>query len=213
MRSWVTHVLGRIREAALVADTRLRRRHPELEVDLGRVNGEDAVSPVFLLTIDELVEALDRGRDDVVALVRARRAEWIRDRRRPAPPATFVGAPPPPAVLPREGAVLHGIPVSAGVVEGIARIVRSASSIDRLSPGDVLVTPTTDTAWTPLFLDAAAVVTELGGSLSHAAIVARELGVPAVVNVEGATLRLRDGERIRVDGSRGIVERLDERPL
>jgi phosphohistidine swiveling domain-containing protein len=213
MRSWVTHVLGRIREAALVADTRLRRRHPELEVDLGRVHGEDAVSPVFLLTIDELVEALDRGRDDVVALVRARRAEWIRDRRRPAPPATFVGAPPPPAVLPREGAVLHGIPVSAGVVEGIARIVRSASSIDRLSPGDVLVTPTTDTAWTPLFLDAAAVVTELGGSLSHAAIVARELGVPAVVNVEGATLRLRDGERIRVDGSRGIVERLDERPL
>ena len=107
---------------------------------------------------------------------------------------------------------MRGLPVSAGVVEGTARIVLSAASIDNLSPGDVLVTPTTDTAWTPLFLDAAAVVTELGGSLSHAAIVARELGVPAVVNVEGATTFLRDGDRVRVDGGRGLVERLGEEP-
>jgi pyruvate,water dikinase len=71
-----------------------------------------------------------------------------------------------------------------------------------------LVTPTTDTAWTPLFLEASAVVTELGGALSHAAIVARELSVPAVVNVEEATARLRDGDRVRVDGTRGVVERV-----
>jgi phosphohistidine swiveling domain-containing protein len=209
MRSWVTRVLGRIREAALVADARLRRSHPELEADQKRFSGEDAIAPIFLLTVDEIVEALDRGRHDVVALVRARRAEWIRDRRRPAPPSTFVGAPPPPAVLPRTGRTLRGIPVSAGVVEGQVRVVRAASEIDRLVPGEVLVTPTTDTAWTPLFLEAAAVVTELGGALSHAAIVARELGVPAVVNVEGATLRLRDGDRVRVDGTRGVVERID----
>lgn len=212
MRRWVTHVLGRIREAALVADMRLRRQHPQLEADLGRFSADDAVAPVFLLTVDEIVEALDRGRDDVVALVRARRAEWVRDRRRPAPPSTFIGAPPPPAILPRRGSILRGLPVSAGVVEGTARIVLSAASIDNLSPGDVLVTPTTDTAWTPLFLDAAAVVTELGGSLSHAAIVARELGVPAVVNVEGATTFLRDGDRVRVDGGRGLVERLGDEP-
>ena len=211
MRVWVTRVLGRIREAALVADARLRRRHPDLENDMRKLHGYAAVAPVFLLTANELVESLDRGRSDVVSLVRARRVEWIRDNRRPAPPTTFVGSPPPPVVVPRESSSLQGIPASAGVVEGTARIVLSAASIDRLEPGDILVTPTTDTAWTPLFLDAVGVVTELGGSLSHAAIVARELGVPAVVNVEGATVRIRDGERIRIDGSRGTVERLDGR--
>jgi phosphohistidine swiveling domain-containing protein len=211
MRSWVTCVLGRIREAALVADARLRRQHPDLDADLARFSGEDAIAPVFLLTVDEIVEALDRGRDDVVALVRARRTEWMRDRRRAAPPSTFVGAPPPPAVLPRKAHALRGIPVSAGVVEGSVRIVRSAAQIDSFLPGEILVTPTTDTAWTPLFLEATAVVTELGGALSHAAIVARELNVPAVVNVEEATVRLRDGDRVRVDGTRGVVELLTER--
>ncbi|MFO0000918.1 MAG: PEP-utilizing enzyme [bacterium] len=85
------------------------------------------------------------------------------------------------------------------------RIVRSLADGARLQPGDILVARTTDPGWTPLFLRAGAVVLELGGMLSHAAVVARELGVPAVVNVEGACSRLHDGQVVLVDGSRGIV--------
>ncbi len=75
--------------------------------------------------------------------------------------------------------------------------------------GEILVTRTTDVGWTPLFPLAVAVVTELGGPLSHAAIVARELSVPCVVNVEGATVAIRTGDRLRIDGDRGTVEKLE----
>jgi len=78
-----------------------------------------------------------------------------------------------------------------------------------LTPGEVLVTAVADVGWTPLFLIATAVVTELGGALSHAALVAREYGVPAVVNVAGATRALKTGDRVRVDGNRGVVERIE----
>jgi pyruvate,water dikinase len=77
-----------------------------------------------------------------------------------------------------------------------------------LQPGEILVVHATDVGWTPLFMVAAGVVTELGGALSHAAIVARELGVPSVVNVASATLALHTGDLLRVDGDRGVVERL-----
>jgi pyruvate,water dikinase len=77
-------------------------------------------------------------------------------------------------------------------------------------PGEILVSRTTDVGLSPLFLVAAAVVTELGGPLSHAAVVAREYGIPAVVSVAGATVAIRNGDRLRVDGDRGIVHKLDE---
>ena len=78
----------------------------------------------------------------------------------------------------------------------------------QLEPGEVLVVHTTDVGWTPMFLIAAGVVTELGGPLSHAAVVAREFGVPSVVNVDGITRAVRTGDWLRVDGDRGVVERL-----
>jgi pyruvate,water dikinase len=99
-----------------------------------------------------------------------------------------------------------GFPGAPGVVEGIARVIRSPEQGDRLQPGDVLVTTVTNVGWTPLFPRAAAVVTDLGAPLSHASIVARELGIPAVVGTGNATMRLRDGDRVRVDGERGTVE-------
>jgi pyruvate,water dikinase len=74
-----------------------------------------------------------------------------------------------------------------------------------LSPDEILVAPLTDPAWTPLFLAASAVVVDVGAMLSHAAIVARELGIPAVVSVEGASAVLRDGDEVEVDGDRGVV--------
>jgi phosphohistidine swiveling domain-containing protein len=77
--------------------------------------------------------------------------------------------------------------------------------MDALQPGEILVVHTTDVGWTPLFLVAAGVVTELGGPLSHAAVVAREFGVPSVVNVVGATRAIRTGDFLRVDGDHGVV--------
>jgi pyruvate,water dikinase len=106
--------------------------------------------------------------------------------------------------------VLKGTPASSGVVEGRARVLYAAAQMAELEAGEILIVHTTDVGWTPLFCIAAGVVTELGGPLSHAAVVARELGVPSVVNVEGATRAIKTGERVRVDGDRGVVERLGE---
>ena len=119
-----------------------------------------------------------------------------------------VGAPPPVVLPPSGGDVLRGIAASSGVVEGRARVLTSPMQMNDLEPGEVLVVHTTDVGWTPLFLLAVGVVTELGGPLSHAAVVAREFGVPSVVNVDRATLALKTGDMLRVDGDRGTVELL-----
>jgi phosphohistidine swiveling domain-containing protein len=210
MRAWVTRVLGMLREAALDADRRLLRRDPELAgdwralVDSGSSLG--TVRSVFFLTIDEVVAALRAGRTDLAPLARARRAEFARDCARPDPPATFVGVPPPVVMPPSGGNVLRGLAASPGVVEGRARVLVREDEMDALQPGEILVVHTTDVGWTPLFLVAAGVVTELGGPLSHAAVVAREFGVPSVVNVAGATRAIRTGDMLRVNGDHGLVE-------
>ncbi len=102
---------------------------------------------------------------------------------------------------------LAGIPASAGTVEGRARVVRSLTDAD-LEEGDILVTTFTDPSWTPVFLSVKGVVTEVGGVMTHGAVVAREYGLPAVVGVDGATRLIRDGQRIRVNGTDGYVELL-----
>jgi len=100
---------------------------------------------------------------------------------------------------------IHGFAASNGVVEGPARLVKSVQEISRLQPGDILVCQVTNPTWTPVFQKIAAAVSDIGGSMSHAAIVAREFGLPAVVGTGNATARIRDGQRIRVDGGRGVV--------
>jgi len=106
------------------------------------------------------------------------------------------------------GNVLKGIGVAAGRAQGAARLVQTPEQGIALKPGEVLVAPSTDPAWTPIFLNAAAIVVETGGQLSHGAIVAREYGIPAVVNIPGLFRAIDDGEQIVVDGDRGVVERL-----
>jgi pyruvate,water dikinase len=200
MRAWVTRVLGMLRSISLEIDRRLIRVEPSL--------GSGAV---FFCTFDELALALTSNRTDIQGLVRLRRAEYARDAARPDPPVTFVGRPPPVVLPPASGGYLRGLPASGGVVEGPARVLTGgARGADELVPGEILVARTTDVGLSPLFLVAAGVVTELGGPLSHAALVAREYGVPAVVNVRGATQAIRTGDWVRVDGNRGIVERLLE---
>ena len=100
---------------------------------------------------------------------------------------------------------LVGLPVSAGVVEGRARVILDMAQAD-LEPGDILVTTYTDPSWTPLFVTIGGLITEVGGLMTHGAVIAREYGLPAVVGVERATRLIRDGQRIRVHGTDGYVE-------
>ena len=125
----------------------------------------------------------------------------------------------PPRVLTSEGEMvagsyrrddvpagaLVGLPVSAGAVEGRARVILDIAQAD-LAPGDILVTTHTDPSWTPLFVAIAGLVTEVGGLMTHGAVIAREYGVVAVVGVEHATQLIRDGQRIRVHGTEGYIE-------
>ena len=106
-----------------------------------------------------------------------------------------------------QGKVLSGLGVAAGSASGSARLIRHPGENGKLLAGDVLVAPSTDPGWTPMFLRAKAVVMEVGGYLSHGAIVAREYGIPAVVNVPGVMKALKDGEQLTVDGDKGKVYR------
>ena len=99
-----------------------------------------------------------------------------------------------------------------GGVEGPARVVKSVEEIGRLQQGDILVCQVTNPTWSPIFQKIAGAVSDIGGSMSHMAIVAREYGLPAVVGTGKATQRIKDGQRIRVDGGRGVVTLLEDAP-
>ena len=107
------------------------------------------------------------------------------------------------------GDVITGSPVSPGVAEGIVHVIFDPRGA-QLAPGEILVCPGTDPAWTPLFLAAGGLITEVGGMMTHGSVVAREYGIPAVVGVHQATTRLKDGQRIRIDGTAGKIMILDE---
>ena len=175
-----------------------------------------AADDVWLLHRDEVSAAIRSG-DDLRPLATQRAAEyasWLRLRH----PRTL-GAPQPPGpvlafdLLQRTRqeipGVIAGVPASPGVRRGRARVVRHAADFDKMRPGDVLVCPSSNVSWVPLFTIAAAVVTDVGGALSHAAVVAREFGVPAVTGCGAATETLRDGQLVEVDGDRGTVRPLD----
>jgi pyruvate,water dikinase len=114
----------------------------------------------------------------------------------------FWGVPPTGG---EEPGLVRGHAGSPGKATGTARVISSIAEADRLQKGDVLVAETTAPPWTPLFGTAAAVVTDTGGILSHCAVVAREYRIPAVVGTRTATARIRDGQRVEVDGDEGIV--------
>jgi len=195
LRAHVTEVLGLFRRVALDSSRRLATLEPEA--------GTDAA---FYLSQGELHAVLRGELSRVAPRVRRRRRQVDRDRALPDPPGTFVGYPPElPEPKPVEGGELSGIGASGGVVEGIARVLRDPSGVAAFREGEILVVPCADVGWSPLFLVAGAVVTDLGGPLSHAAIVLREYGVPSVVNVVDGTRRIRTGDRVRVDGDRGRV--------
>lgn len=159
------------------------------------------VDDVFYLLVDEL----DAPPPDMAAVVARRRAEQ-QTLRNLVPPEAFNGRWEPTLALDEltRGEILRGIGVSAGRARGLVRVV-APETIDDLQPGEILVAKVTDVGYTPAFAYAAAVVTELGGPTSHAAIVAREFGVPCVVNARGAAARLETGTLVEVDGETGDV--------
>ena len=107
------------------------------------------------------------------------------------------------------GTVLSGVAGSPGIARGLARVVLEPADPGALAPGDVLVAPNTDPSWTPLFMAAAGVVVDVGGQISHAVIVSRELAVPCVVSVTDGTRAIPDGALIEVDGTSGTVTILE----
>jgi pyruvate,water dikinase len=144
-----------------------------------------------------------------------RRRQWHDELWKLDPPFTCEGMPPPPSSwrhrvveeLPPvvAGETIVGIGACPGTASGTARVVTDPNDAGHLEPGDVLVAPGTDPAWTPLFSLVSAVVVDVGAPLSHAAIVSRELGVPCVVSATHASRRIPDGARVSVDGSLGVV--------
>lgn len=188
--------------AVLELGGEVRRVHLELGNRLVALGELAAATDVELLTGTELESAI-QGASPVSRDELRRRRNWVsRYESEGALPERFVGIPDrEPASLP-EGDVLEGWAAGPGRYEGVARVVSGARGA--LEPGEVLVAESTDASWSPLFVKAGAVVVERGGPLSHAAILARELGLPAVLNVRGAT-RLLDGCTVTVDGGIGAV--------
>lgn len=166
----------------------------------GLVADED---DIFFLTLPEARRAASG--DDMRRLVAARRAAFERERtRRHIPRILLSDGTDAEAAFVSIGEGLRGSPASPGVVSGIARVILAPAGA-RLEPGEILVAPSTDPGWTPLFLTAGALVMEMGGMMSHGAVVAREYGIPAVVGVAGATEQITTGNRVTVDGSAGTV--------
>jgi pyruvate,water dikinase len=185
---------------------------------------------IFFLTLDEVLDVLS-GHEIAIDYIAARKETRDRYRALPSYPSIIRGRfdpfqwasdpnrrsdvfdshTPLPKPEDRIGdkSIVTGSPGSAGQVEALVRRLDRPEEGDQLQAGEVLVTVQTDIAWTLLFPRAAAIVTDVGAPLSHAAIVARELGIPAVVGCGNATMRLNTGDRVRVDGGRGTVEILD----
>jgi pyruvate,water dikinase len=216
---------ARMREAARSEYVRDRWIVRDFALRAGQLTGlgED----IFFLTLDEMLDVLS-GETRAVDYIPARKETYDRYRALPSYPSIIHGRFDPfqwandpnrrsdifdsHAPLPKtedrvgDKSIVTGSPGSAGQVEALVRRLDQPEEGDQLQEGEVLVTTQTDIAWTLLFPRAAAIVTDVGAPLSHTAIVARELGIPAVVGCRNATMRLNTGDRVRVDGGRGTVE-------
>lgn len=193
------HIMGfyAVRKKILAIESRLLERHILKCKD-----------DIFYLHWEEVLK-LDEGELtwlDVEDIIRNRRMEHIR-RSKMVPPRTIGVALAEKAE--QSGEVLSGQAASPGSYEGVARVIMDPATDNEIEPGEILVAPYTDPAWTPLFLTANAAVVEVGSYLSHAGTIAREYGMPCVVDAGGCTNRIKTGTRILVDGSNGEVRILE----
>jgi pyruvate,water dikinase len=213
-------VLSQGRERSKTTVVRALHANRLVERELARRardrGGPEQLADMWLVTGSELRDyvASPRGYTGVIDERRAQR-DWLNSL---VPPFVFEGRIPSPDTWERRdapidvakaGTSLTGIAGCPGVARGRARVVIDPLDPRGLAPGDVLVAPITDPSWTPLFVPAEAVVVDVGAEMSHAIIVARELGIPAVVSVTGATRSIPDGALLEVDGDNGVVKVLE----
>ena len=175
--------------------------YAKLNRQAGRIAEAD---DIYFLTLAEARAAV--GGEDMRATVGANRAVHTREKARRRIPRILLsdGTDAEVALVESVEGALRGSPASPGTVTGTARVILSPRGA-HLEPGEILVAPSTDPGWTPLFLTAGGLVMEMGGMMSHGAVVAREYGIPAVVGVDRATERISTGDVITVDGSTGVV--------
>lgn len=212
----------RTKAAAITVLNEIRLDAAELGARLVQRGELDAPSEVFLLTADELAAAV--GGAPVPRAALAERAAHMDELRTLMAPLVVEAGSVPPleewtpiavaaaqagAMASQGGEQIAGVAGSPGVARGRARIVLDPYRDEPPHPGQVLVAPITDPGWTPMFMAAEAVVVEVGGELSHAVIVARELGIPAVVAAIGCTTAINEGDLVEVDGSNGVVRILE----
>ena len=198
------------------AQAHLRRFVRRVGARLVREGTLAATDDVFYLTRAEVPNLLVQP-EDRRAIIEERRA--AHQRQRLQPPPRYVGKAPAESAGPvdrfdgarlpsTEAGILNGTGASAGVVKGPARVVLTSAEFGRIQPGDVIVCPSSNPSWVPVFTIAGGLVTNTGGVLSHAAVVAREFGLPAVVGVRGATTTIADGQLVEIDGTTGTVRLL-----
>lgn len=189
---------------------RAYRRVGELLVQEGHL---PELNLVYFFSREELHRFVRRPDDAMVSKARLRQAALPYQQRLEFP--DVVVGKPEPVVLKAQGlsedGVLAGRPVSCGVVEGVARVARSPEEAAALQPGEILIAPITDVGWTPYFSLIAGLATDVGSAVSHGCVIAREYGLPAVVNLRTGTLDFQTGDRVRLDGDRGTLTLL-ERP-
>ncbi len=174
----------------------------------------DHADDIFFLTIEEVPKInKEKPGFDVKAVIESRKSEYQRNLK-VVPPKVIVGRFNPDNFIPDSGVEqddkLQGLAVSPGVAMGPARVILDLKPGDQVLPGEILVAPFTDPGWTPYFMPASGIVMDQGGILSHGSIVAREYGIPAVVNVGSATRIIKTGQIIQVDGNKGIVRILSK---
>jgi pyruvate,water dikinase len=200
---FAVRLMGLIREALLENAAEL--------VSTGELERPD---DIFFLSFKELARFASGEKYDWATMIQSRRDVFESEKKRRQVPrmilsdgrTIYEGM----ASQTSDSAQLTGSPVSPGRVEGFVRVVLDPRTAN-LQPGEILVCPGTDPSWTPLFLTAGGLIMEVGGMMTHGAVVAREYGIPAVVGVHEATTRLVTGQRISLDGSSGMIQLLDQK--
>jgi phosphohistidine swiveling domain-containing protein len=208
-----------LREAARSEFVRVFRVVRAFALKAGKLTGIG--EEIFLLYIDEVLQLL-ADNDSAIKFISARKENYEKFKKLPPFPSVIRGRfnplewakdpnrsldyyDPTRSFEVATSATLKGYPGAAGRIEGTVRVLSNPEEGDALQSGEVLVARTTNVGWTPLFPKAIAIITDIGAPLSHAAIVARELGIPAVVGCGNATVRLKSGDRVIVDGGQGLV--------
>ena len=185
-------------------------------IERGWIESQEDYFYLTLMEIDTVVDNNEPG-ESLAAIIKRRKAEWSRLAKIEMPLlmkesqlAGIVRRSASQTMQTESASELRGLPVSPGFAEGEVIVMHDASEFARMKRGAILVAPATDPSWTPLFTLASGVIVEVGGLLSHASTVAREYGLPAVANIKHATRILKNGDRIRLDATTGVIEILSQ---